>query len=48
MNVMTVRAPDDLQEYLKDRAKEQGIARNGLILQILWEWVKREENQHDH
>lgn len=41
--IMTVRAPDSLQESLKDKAREQGLTRNALILQILWEWIDKNE-----
>ncbi|MGN0141528.1 MAG: hypothetical protein ACI4AD_04820 [Roseburia sp.] len=40
MNIMTVRAPDDLQKKLKEKAENRGLTRNSLILQILWEWVE--------
>lgn len=43
--IMTVRAPDDLKTYLKESAKNQGHTRNGLILQILWDWVKNQEKK---
>lgn len=39
-SIMTVRAPDDLQEILKEQAKKLGYPRNALILQILQAWVK--------
>ena len=39
-NIMSVRAPDELQNILKKRARKKGITRNALILQILWDWVK--------
>lgn len=42
---MTVRATDDLQEILKQKAKKRGFTRNGLILNILWNWVKQEERK---
>lgn len=45
MNLMTVRAPDDLQKILKDAAKKEGYTRNSLILQILWDWVRRREKE---
>ena len=41
--IMTVRAPDDLFKDLERLAKTKGFTRNGLILQILWEWVKKNE-----
>lgn len=37
-----LRIPYDLNTWLIREAKKQGIAKNALILQILWEWVKRE------
>ena len=41
--IMTVRAPDKLQKILSDEAKPLGLTRNGLILQILWDWVDSKE-----
>lgn len=45
MEIMTVRAPDKLQKTLKKKAEEQGQTRNALILQILWEWLEKEEEK---
>lgn len=42
-NIMTVRAPADIRNSLTDLAKQLGIPRNALILQILREWVKAHE-----
>lgn len=39
-NIMTVRAPDDVREALKEIAAAQGYTRNALILQILREWLE--------
>lgn len=52
-SIMTVRAPTGLQEILSSQAKNLGLARNALILQILWEWTKSQgfnlENENvDH
>lgn len=44
-NIMTVRAPDNLQKALMDYAKSQGIPRNALILQILWEWIEEHKRR---
>jgi len=41
MNIMTVRAPDKLQNILKEKASEQGLTRNALILQILWDYIEK-------
>lgn len=41
-SIMTVRAPDKLQRELKKIAEEQGFTRNALILQILREWVNKQ------
>lgn len=41
VDIMTVRAPDNLQKALKDVAKDKGLTRNALILQILWEWLEK-------
>lgn len=43
MKIMTLRAPDGLQNVLLKYANEQGISRNALILCILQEWAKRNE-----
>ena len=40
--IMTVRPPDELFEELTARSKELGITRNALILQILWDWAKKQ------
>lgn len=42
MNIMTVRATEELQQILSVSAKGLGQTRNALILQILWDWVKKE------
>ena len=39
-SIMTVRAPDDLQSILAQAAKNLGLARNALVIQILWDWAK--------
>lgn len=39
--IMTVRAPDDIREGLREIAAAQGYTRNALILQILREWLER-------
>ncbi len=46
-NIMTVRAPTDLQKILSSHAKNLGLARNALILQILWDWVERQYKEVD-
>lgn len=40
--IMTVRPPDDLAEMLSAAAKRLGMTRNALILQILWDWAKKQ------
>lgn len=42
-SIMTVRAPNELQKILKSEAEKRGVPRNALILQILWEWVRKNE-----
>lgn len=41
MKIMTFRAPDELHEKFKQICKQLGRTRNDLILQILWDWVKK-------
>lgn len=40
-----LRAPRELKEFLKERSIKIGVSLNALILQILWAWVKEEENK---
>lgn len=40
-----IRAPKELKEILQSKAKKIGITMNALLIQILWEWVKKEESQ---
>nr|WP_296486212.1 hypothetical protein [uncultured Acetatifactor sp.] len=40
-----LRIPYDLNTWLIQEAQKQGIAKNALILQILWEWVRRERQE---
>ncbi len=47
-SIMTVRAPTDLQEILSLQAKNLGLARNALILQILWDWAERQGTTVGH
>lgn len=41
-NIMTIRAPDEIQNRLLYVAKELGLTRNALVLVILNNWL--EEN----
>lgn len=43
MNIMTVRAPDDIREKLAMYSNRKGITRNALILVILDNWIKQQE-----
>ena len=36
-----LRIPYDLNTWLIEESRKQGMAKNALILQILWDWVKR-------
>lgn len=36
-----LRIPFDLNTWLVLEARRQGIAKNALILQILWEWASK-------
>ena len=37
-----IRTTEELKKTLQKEAKQIGITLNALILQILWNWVKRE------
>ena len=41
---MTVRPPDELKIHLQQQAKKLRLPLNYLILQILWEWVKKNKS----
>ena len=38
-----LRIPTDLNTELILRAEKNGISKNALILQILWEWLDKKE-----
>lgn len=40
-----IRIPMSLNTQLILHAKEIGISKNALILQILWEWVKEQTEE---
>lgn len=37
-----LRAPQELKDRLKMESARIGVSLNALILQILWEWVKKQ------
>lgn len=43
-NIMPIRPPDELKEFIKEAAKNQGFTVNGLVLHILWDYMKKERN----
>ena len=47
-NIMTIRPPEKLKEWLKKEAKEQGFTVNGLVLNILWDYFKKEGKKHEN
>ncbi len=42
MAQMLIRLPDELKRDFQTWARQMGLTLNGLILQILWDWVKRQ------
>lgn len=42
---MLVRSPQELKDILQERAKKKGLTLNSLILQILWEWLKKQDKE---
>ena len=38
-----IRTTEELKEILQKEAKRIGLTMNALILQILWDWVKKNE-----
>lgn len=41
--IMTIRPTDELKNKLSKMAKKRGQTLNALVLTILWEYIKREE-----
>ncbi len=41
----TFRLPNSLFMDLSEEAKKQGLSLNAMILQILWEWVKKRKTE---
>lgn len=39
-----LRIPYDMNTILIKMAEERGISKNALMLQALWEWIKRNES----
>lgn len=46
--IMTVRPPEDTHARLKKQAKKRGLTLNGLILNILWEWLKANDKEENN
>ena len=42
-----LRLTYDMNTWLIQEAQKQGISKNALILQILWEWLERHGKQVD-
>lgn len=40
--IMTTRPPERLHDILRRYAKEQGYTLNQLVLQVLWDWAKKQ------
>ena len=43
----TLRIPEELLDGLKEIAQRKGQTLNGLIRDILWDWLERERRQND-
>ena len=43
----TFRMPEDLYRMLDARANELGVSKNALILQILWDYVERNDKAYE-
>jgi len=41
-----INTPEEIHKCLKEAAKEQGQTLNGLVRQILWEWIKINKSEH--
>ena len=42
--IMPIRPPDKLKEWLKKEAKEQGFTVNGFVLNILWDYYEQRQD----
>lgn len=45
MKIMTIRAPDELQERLRKISKQYGMPRNALVLKVLWDYINQKTDQ---
>lgn len=41
----TLRMPTNLMETLQCQSKSIGVSLNAFILQILWEWIEKREDE---
>ena len=37
-----IRTPEELKNRLREKALQKGLTLNGLIKQILWDWVEKQ------
>ena len=42
-----LRLTYDMNTWLIQEAQKQGVSKNALILQILWEWLERRGKKND-
>mgnify|MGYP002565143608 CR=1 FL=1 len=45
MYQMVFRFPNELKEQLKEEANKRGQTLTGLMKQILWEWLRKNEQE---
>ena len=43
--IMTVRAPENMQRKLSEEARNIGLTRNALVMQILREWMEKNQKE---
>ncbi len=46
MSQILIRTPDETKEFIQKKAKKIGITVNALVLQVLWEWMKKEQKEN--
>lgn len=43
MAQILTRLPDELKQEFQSKARQMGFTLNGLILKILWDWLREQE-----
>lgn len=45
MEIMTIRATDEMRDKLMTFSKKRGVTRNALVISILHDWIRQREKE---